>query len=204
MNSETVKVDLGCGTNKVSGTIGIDQAMITGVDVVGKLDSLPFRENSVDEVYISHVLEHAPSLTNVMEEIWRICRPNARLHIWAPHFSCGLYAWSDPTHERTLTTLTFDYWSPDSPLNYYSSARFTVTMRELHWILRDRSPYIKHSSKRATKSQLANLKTIIANLIERIANFNRFSQLLCERVWGPWVGFEEVYFELSCVKEKAS
>jgi ubiquinone/menaquinone biosynthesis C-methylase UbiE len=48
---------------------------------------LPFKMNSVEEIYTSHVLEHVDNLEFVMEEIYRVCKPNAKIIIKVPHFS---------------------------------------------------------------------------------------------------------------------
>jgi predicted SAM-dependent methyltransferase len=67
--SETVKpvvampriLDIGCGTNKVAGAIGMDFNPKTAADVIHDLDDLPypFADNSFDEVIGRHVIEHA-------------------------------------------------------------------------------------------------------------------------------------------------
>ncbi|MER3448016.1 MAG: hypothetical protein C4291_14835, partial [Candidatus Dadabacteria bacterium] len=119
---QMVVLDIGCGRNKVPGSIGVDVARVGGVDVVGTVERLPFKENTADVVYLSHVLEHVDSLVDAMEEIWRVCKHGALVHIWGPHFSCGLYTWSDPTHRRAFTSTVFDYFDPSAPLSYYSRA----------------------------------------------------------------------------------
>lgn len=196
MVANLVEVDLGCGGNKTEGSIGVDRSVIAGVDVVGLLNAIPLRDTIADVVYASHVLEHVPSMIDAVEEIWRICKPGAVVHVWSPHASCGFYTWSDPTHVRALTTATFDYWSPNSDLSCYSHARFEVVTRELHYGFRRDMISVKHMS-----AFTARLKRIIAKFVEPFANFNRIAQLFCERVWAPWLGFEEVYFQLKCIKE---
>ncbi len=103
-----IAIDIGCGANKKPGAIGVDRAAVRGVDVVAAAERLPFRESSVDAIYAAHVLEHVEPLVPVIEELWRVSKPGARIHVWAPHFTSGLYVWSDPTHRRGFTSLTFD------------------------------------------------------------------------------------------------
>jgi len=87
MNTPT-KIDLGCGKFKKEGFYGIDKFPGKNVDRVVDLDKkLPFKNNSIEEIYTSHVLEHVESLEFVMEEIHRICKPNAKIVIKVPHFS---------------------------------------------------------------------------------------------------------------------
>lgn len=56
-----VKIDLGCGENKIPETIGVDFRKMNGVDVVQDLSLFPWKNipsESVDVAYSSHLLEH--------------------------------------------------------------------------------------------------------------------------------------------------
>src|SRR4051794_17075979 len=92
-SSRTV-LDIGCGPNKVPGAVGVDCLALPGVDVVHDLDSYPypFAADSVDEIHAYHVLEHVPDVMATMEELWRISKPGATVHIRVPHFT-GILAW---------------------------------------------------------------------------------------------------------------
>ena len=187
--------DLGCGSNKVSGAIGIDVVGTAGVDIVMRLDRLALRDDIADVVYASHVLEHVPVLVDAMEEIWRICKPGARVHIWAPHFSCGLYLWNDPTHVRAFSTYMFDFFDPASTFANSSSAYFRVSRCELHFGF-----HRGENSVVPMTFWTGIIKRGFARLVEPFANQSRIAQLFCERFWGPLIGFEEIYFELEVVK----
>ena len=50
-------LDIGCGETK-DGGIGLDVRKISSVDIIGDIGVLPFRDNSFDCVYSSHVIEH--------------------------------------------------------------------------------------------------------------------------------------------------
>jgi SAM-dependent methyltransferase len=81
-----VRIDLGCGTNKQLGFIGVDRYPLPGVDVIANLDEpLPFPTDSVDLVFASHSLEHVKSLLATMKEIYRICKHGAQLSVLAPY-----------------------------------------------------------------------------------------------------------------------
>lgn len=196
-DKKAIVIDLGCGGNKFPGSIGMDQKAINGVDVAGQVDALPFGNSVADEVIACHVLEHVPSLLDAVEEIWRICKPGARVRVWSPHFSCGLYSWGDPTHVRTFSTLAFDYFSPDAEMSYYSTARFRIAERRLHFAFQRDGSIID-----SAHPMISFLKRVVSRVANPLANLNRMTQLLCERVWASCVGFEEVYFELECVKER--
>src|SRR5260370_8558403 len=100
-------LDLGCGASKRQGAIGVDRYPLRGVDLVCDLNRpLPFSDDTIDGVFASHVFEHMESFLQLMEELWRISKPGAWIHIWAPHLSSGTYTWSHPTHLRKFTTPT--------------------------------------------------------------------------------------------------
>lgn len=86
-----LKIDLGCGSCKKEGTIGLDIFAQPGVDYVLNLETepLPFPDQSVDYVYSSHCLEHLTNPTKLFAEISRVCVDGAKLEIWTP------YAWEN-------------------------------------------------------------------------------------------------------------
>jgi len=84
-----LRLDLGCGTAKKEGTIGLDIQPLPGVDHVLDMESqpLPFADQSVEYVYSSHFLEHTANPGNIFVEVARVCRDRAQLEFWTP------YAW---------------------------------------------------------------------------------------------------------------
>jgi len=87
-----LRIDLGCGSAKKEGTLGIDILPSPGVDHVVDLEKhpLPFANKSVVYVHSSHFLEHIRDPTPIFAEISRVCADNARIELWTP------YAWSNP------------------------------------------------------------------------------------------------------------
>ena len=82
-----VRVDLGCGTVKQSGFVGIDRYALPGVDIVADLNHpLPLRDDSVDLLCASHSLEHVADLQAMMKEIYRACKHGAQVCIVAPYY----------------------------------------------------------------------------------------------------------------------
>ena len=132
-----VSFDLGCGAHKASGAFGVDGAALPGVDLVHDLLARPYPlpESCADEVRLFHVLEHFADPLPVLEEVWRIARPGARVIIRTPHFSGG-YAWKDPTHRRAFTSESFHYFGANG-YSYYTCARFRVLGVRLKYLLEE-------------------------------------------------------------------
>jgi SAM-dependent methyltransferase len=66
------------------------------VDVLGSVTALPYRDDSVDLLVCSHVLEHVPDDRAAMREIARVLRPGG-LGIIAVPFRAGVPTEEDPT-----------------------------------------------------------------------------------------------------------
>jgi phytanoyl-CoA hydroxylase len=81
------RLDLGCGSAKRDGFIGLDHVEGPDVDHVLDLtkDPYPFADQSVDEVYSAHFLEHIEEPNHVFEQIGRICKDHARIEFWTPY-----------------------------------------------------------------------------------------------------------------------
>lgn len=92
MNATGLRIDIGCGSAKKEGTVGVDQHWSPGVDHVVDLltQPLPFPDQSVAYVHSSHFLEHIRDPTLIFGEIGRVCADGARVELWTP------YAWSNP------------------------------------------------------------------------------------------------------------
>ena len=104
-------LDIGCGDNKVRGSIGLDVRPCSGVDIVCRFDQgLPLKSESADRIWCRHVLEHMVDLESVLREFSRVLKDSGTIHIVVPHFSNSL-AYSDYTHRRFFGFYTFDYFS---------------------------------------------------------------------------------------------
>lgn len=124
IEEKIIRLDLGCGSNKKPGYIGVDKYMESGVtDVVTDLDapgmSLPYKDNSVDEIAAFHFLEHIHNLFPLMNECWRVLKPNGHMDIVVPSAESPM-AFGDPTHVRFFTGETFHYFTDAPPGNYFN------------------------------------------------------------------------------------
>jgi len=178
-----IRLDIGCRTQRRD-VIGIDPYLVPRTGVKADLSvGLPFKDNSADEIYAYHVLEHAQDLVATMEEIWRVCKEGSLVYIRVPHASSPYVTWVDPNHRRGLTIETFAFFAISE------RARFEPEYARLRFITR------------AAKAHASPLRRLLSDILEALANHSRTAQYRCERWWGPWVGFDEAFIILRAVKE---
>ncbi len=127
-----MKLNFGCGKDIKPGYLNVDIVRLPGVDKVVDFEKFPypFKDDVFDEVYINQVLEHLSNLVRVMEELRRICKNHAIIRVFVPHYN-HLNAFKDPTHKLFFTPETFDYFTSEFNLNYYTKARFKVLKRKI-------------------------------------------------------------------------
>jgi len=125
-------LDIGCGPNKQPGFIGMDKRDISNVDIVWDIETVieppyyakklgatsdpwPFKDNTVDMLLMSHVLEHMKpwGMIEIMNELWRITKPNGQLFIAVPHGSSSGFQ-QDPTHTKQFNEATWQYFNPQT------------------------------------------------------------------------------------------
>ncbi|MHC4591192.1 MAG: glycosyltransferase [Planctomycetota bacterium] len=112
-----VRIDLGCGRFKRRGHVGIDIDSQSGADIVCDVTAgLPLDTSSVDRLAADNLLEHiGDGLVELMNEIWRVCKPGAEVEITVPLFPSDK-AMADPTHRRYFTEETFSYFDSNSSI----------------------------------------------------------------------------------------
>lgn len=123
------KLDLGCGKFRKRGFLGIDNLQsyvyqgMTEEDkkwiLIFDLDNaIPFPDNTITDVLISHFLEHVKSPKYFLQEVWRVCVANAHVEVYVP-----LHEMKSVGH---LTEFG-EYWFEDFFLNempgYFSIVR---------------------------------------------------------------------------------
>ncbi|MEA3383505.1 MAG: hypothetical protein U9Q20_02365 [Campylobacterota bacterium] len=106
MKKNKKKLNLGCGNKSIDGFIGVDKFGSPEILVDLEKTPWPWKKNSVDEVILSHVLEHLGANTdiflNIMKELYRVCTNGAIIHIDVPDPRSGGFL-GDPTHVRAIT-----------------------------------------------------------------------------------------------------
>lgn len=108
------KLNLGCGLDIKRDHVNLDRAATPGVDVVADLERcdtqpLPFADDSFDEIYASHLIEHIANTLPMMQELHRIAKPSCKAVFRLPYGSSD-DAFEDPTHVRQYFLKSFFYF----------------------------------------------------------------------------------------------
>ena len=130
MNTSDLRLNLGCGTKRLEGYINVDK--FGNPDLCFDLETFPYpwENNSVAEIEMHHVLEHLGQQTatylKIIQELYRICQPEAKIHITVPHHRSDRY-YHDPTHVRPITPVGLSMFSKQNNLKWQAQGKaFTL------------------------------------------------------------------------------
>ena len=136
--STPTRLNLGCGNRPLPGAVNLDASDRVGADVVHDLNCIPwpFPADTFAEVHAYDVLEHLQDVVRALEEIHRVSRHGAMIHVTVPHFSSA-NAFTDVTHRHWFGCRSFDPFL-DSPgdaheLAHYGHARFRRSSIHIHF-----------------------------------------------------------------------
>ena len=110
------KLNLGCGFDRRDDYINADNFKECNPDILINIRETPwlFEDNEFEHILIKHVLEHVgkdyEEFRLIMKELYRITKNQGTIEIHVPHFRHDTF-WSDPTHVRAFTPLTFQMMS---------------------------------------------------------------------------------------------
>ena len=113
-----MKLNLGCGNKIMEGYVNVDKFNLYNIDIKHDLEKIPypFETESVEEIILSHVLEHIGQDPNVfiqiLKEFYRICKNQDLINIAVPHPRHEAFI-SDPTHVRPITVLGLSLFDKD-------------------------------------------------------------------------------------------
>ena len=118
------KLNLGAGYSPLPDMINVDIAPLEGINVVHNLEVFPWPwpDESVEEVFSSHFLEHIHDIFGFFNELYRVMKVGAKAKFITP-YGGSVRAWQDPTHVRPIFPQTYQYlnrkWREDNKLTHY-------------------------------------------------------------------------------------
>ena len=187
---EISKLDVGCGSRKRTGFVGMDVVSIPGVDLVHDMNVSPWpiQDNVVNEIIFDDVLEHSQDFLLILSEVYRIGKPGCVVKIAVPHFSSD-NMYTDPTHTRFFSQRSFNYFDKSQNHKhgfYLSDVNFKVQRAEIHF-----AEYFIHdlASKKFNLTKILGLQFIV----------NKFPRIY-ERYLAWIYPASELYFEILVVK----
>ena len=84
-----LRLNLGCGAKHLENYLNVDKYGDPDLKLDLETTPWPWSDNSVVKIELRHVLEHLGKQTavylNIIQEIYRICQPQAEIHIVVPH-----------------------------------------------------------------------------------------------------------------------
>lgn len=108
-----IKLDIGGGVHKRGEDfISVD---IQGGDVLAAMWALPFEDDSIDEIWCSHTLEHCPmgQVPVALAEWLRVLKPNARATIQVPNFDYIAKYWLAAASKDWAERMVFGHQAND-------------------------------------------------------------------------------------------
>ncbi|MCK4462822.1 MAG: class I SAM-dependent methyltransferase [Candidatus Omnitrophica bacterium] len=131
--TKAVKLDIGCGKNKVSEDfIGLDIKKPADIVMDVSEKKLPFGNESVDEIYSSHLLEHVENPVFVLKEIYRVLKKDGMLTLQYPHFTD--YRAHNQYHRFFLSGAILDFYDEKSRVmvsKKLEDARFKIIKKQI-------------------------------------------------------------------------
>ena len=184
-------LDVGCGTHKTPGALGIDFNPATAADVIHDLDQYPWplADDAFDRIVCSHIVEHIADFVRFMEEIHRVGRAGAAVDIVTPHFS-SRFSYTDPTHLRHLSLFSFDYFVDAPPFRPGRLSRAFETQSPV-------APFYTRVRFEKRRARLRFARPFRLTGVQWLAN--RFPHFY-EAYWAFMLPARDLYFTLAVIK----
>tara|TARA_Y100000022_G_scaffold124689_1_gene108011 strand:- start:320 stop:985 length:666 start_codon:yes stop_codon:yes gene_type:complete len=112
ISKDSKLIDLGCGDGSFLKALKRNQIQCKGYDydeVNLENEEIPEDSNSCDFITCNSVIEHLTDSTNLLEESYRVLKPNGKLIIITPNFFYDYKNfYDDPTHVNPFTVMKLD------------------------------------------------------------------------------------------------
>jgi SAM-dependent methyltransferase len=186
-------LDLGCGIAKINGAVGLDNAPLSGVDIVHDLLDFPYpiEDESFDNIYLRHVIEHfyLNDIEKILNECSRILASDGVLQITVPH-AFSISAFTDPTHKQFFTFGSGYFWGKKYQKSYYSDIDscwelLNVECSRITWF-----DWKKYQLKRLDRFLSVMMERRINRALQKVANpsladriIRKYNFQFCEIQW---------------------
>ena len=96
-----MKIDVGCGNRRKKGYLGVDKYTKGKAHIKATAYNLPFKSNSIEAIYCSHMIEHVPhpKTEQVFSEFFRVLKSGGKLEILCPDFERMIEMWLEGDYE---------------------------------------------------------------------------------------------------------
>lgn len=134
--SNLLKLNLGCGDRKYIGYTNVD--LHGEPDIRCDLSSYPwpFSDDSVDEIFSEHFLEHVVDFEKTIREMYRILKPGGLLHFKVPHFRSPYFPWH--LHYHAFSTVTCKVLCWKLPYQFGGKQLFEFRKLRLNYVFSPR------------------------------------------------------------------
>ncbi len=152
---------------------------------------LPLGDGGIDELFVGRAIAYRDDIAGALDELWRVCKPGALIHLTLPHASSAIARSREPRLFPLLTLNTFNYYDPRTKPAGAPATAFVIERARL-----------RVAGQRGDDAGLALARGPLAQFIEKLANGSRGSQYRFERWFAGLIGgFEEFDVVLSVVKD---
>lgn len=124
-----IKLHLGCGSKHLKEYINIDIRYLPGVDEVNNVRFLRnYKENSIDEIYACHILEHFGrwEYKDVLKRWFKILKPGGKLRLAVPNFNSICEYYTKTSDLKPLIGLLYGGQDYDENYHYITFDYFTL------------------------------------------------------------------------------
>ncbi|MBF0522627.1 MAG: methyltransferase domain-containing protein [Candidatus Omnitrophica bacterium] len=136
MNQSLLKLNLGCGTNKLDGWVNIDAVKDCNPDLVHDISQpLPYQDGTVDEILAIDLLEHFDKYMRygVFYEWVRVLKVGGKIHLQVPNFPKIVWRYFKLDFESFLDFVFGEpLWNGEVYLGAFGSHKWGYSKKSLH------------------------------------------------------------------------